>query len=141
MIRPSQEYLATHVETAAPGQLVVMLYDGALMALEKARSAAEQDPATRRFEGIIKNVAVARRILTELSMALDLSQGILPQKLFALYSYMSRRLSDALGPQGKSAIGEVAGMLLELQEAWRQACASGPAEQREPVACSVDLSC
>lgn len=141
MIRPNQEYLATHVETAAPGQLVVMLYDGALRALDKAKSAAEQDPATRRFEGIISNVATARRILTELSMALDFNQGLLPQKLFALYSYMSRRLSDALGPQGKSAIEEVACMLLELQEAWAEACAKEPDSPREPVACSVDLSC
>ena len=153
MTGPSQEYLASHVETASAGQLVVILYDRALRALERAKCAAgtpgsalrrtegavERDRPTQRFEEITNNVAIARRILTELLMALDFSQGILPKKLFALYSYMSRRLSDALRPDGKGVIEEVVGMLSELRGAWAEACGVEPTSPRELAACSVDL--
>jgi len=135
----SRRYHATQIETASPGELVVMLYNGALRALGRAQRAAEEDGA-QRFGQVASNIAVARQILAELSTSLDFNQGILPRRLFALYAYMARRLSDAIGTNGGPVIEEVSNLLRELREAWADACAQECGPPRA-VSQAVDVSC
>ena len=69
MRQPNKEYQISQVESASAGELVVMLYDGCLRALERASAAMQHDNPTLRVGGIIRNTAIAQEILTELQQA------------------------------------------------------------------------
>src|SRR5450759_1725523 len=91
-----QTYRANAVLTASPGQLVLMLYDGALTAMAIARDAfdrPEDDP--RRIEAINHQLQKAQNILHELQNGLNLEAGgEFAKTLDRLYDYHTRRLFE-----------------------------------------------
>src|SRR5882724_2629164 len=90
-------YRSNAVLTASPGQLVLMLFDGALKAMALAREAfdrAEEDP--RRIEAINHQLLKAQNILHELQNGLNLEAGgEFAKTLHRLYDYHTRRLFEA----------------------------------------------
>ena len=93
----ARTYRANSVLTASPGQLVLMLYDGVLKALARARAAFEQpgdDP--RRIELINQQLIHAQAILAELQSGLNMEAGgEFARTMDRLYDYHSRRLFEA----------------------------------------------
>ena len=72
----AQAYRAAAVLTASPGQLVLMLFDGALKSMAIAREAFDRPPSDfKRFEVINNHLVKAQRILAELQGGLDMEQG------------------------------------------------------------------
>ena len=72
----ARTYRANAVLTASPGQLVLMLYDGALKAMAIARDAFDRphdDP--RRIETINQQLLRAQAILAELQSGLNMEAG------------------------------------------------------------------
>ena len=106
------------VMSASPHQLIVMLFEGALSALVRARlflenkQVAEKGLALSRAINIIDNGLKA-----SLDMEVD---GGLPQNLAALYDYMVRRLLHANLHNDKEAIIEVEVLLTNIADAWKQ---------------------
>lgn len=116
-------YLATRVETATPGQLVLLLYDGGLRRLHQAQAALEQGD----FETGHRHLLRVQDILTELIVALDTdSGGEIAANLHRLYDYMYRTLVQANLDRDVSRVREVAGLLSDLRGAWAQALQIGP---------------
>lgn len=108
-------YRQTTVATASPLDLVIMLYDGAIRFLEQAKKAMAASDYSRQNENLTK----AQRIITELSVCLDLDRGgELARNLMSLYIYMNNRLAEANISDDQSALDEVAGNMRELREAW-----------------------
>src|SRR5687767_979528 len=93
----ARTYRANAVLTASPGQLVLMLYDGALKAMALARQGFENpadDP--RRIEVINHQLLKAQAILTELQNGLNMEVGgEFAQTMHRLYDYHNRRLLEA----------------------------------------------
>ncbi|THF65703.1 flagellar export chaperone FliS [Pseudothauera nasutitermitis] len=107
----------TGVEAASPHQLILMLYDGALLALRTAESAMEHDDIPRRGAAISKAIDI---ITNGLKVSLDLnSGGELAVRLDALYEYMADRLLYANLHNSQAALDEVSGLLAGLREAWQ----------------------
>ena len=82
----ARSYKAQSVQTASPGKLVLMLFDGCLRFTAAARKAFDEEEFTKRNEDINNNLIRAQNIVTELQSSLDMSvPGDLPGTLYRLY--------------------------------------------------------
>ena len=83
-INPYTQYQRTQIETADQGKLLLMLYEGALRFLGRARKALQdEDP-----EASNNNLVRVQDIVAELMASLDLEAGEVAASLFRLYEYM-----------------------------------------------------
>ena len=114
----SQVNLETAVQSADPHQLILMLYDGALLSLAEATVAIEQKDVPKRAKSISRAIAI---IQDGLHASLDVEAGgELAQRLAALYDYMVERLTQANATNNAAAVQEVSGLLRTLREAWAE---------------------
>ena len=117
----ARTYRATSILTASPGQLVLMLYDGALkaMALSREAFAATEDP--RRIETINTQLLKAQAILTELQNGLNMEAGgEFARTMHRLYDYHNRRLFEANIRKQVEPVIEVERLVRDLRDAWAQ---------------------
>jgi len=126
----ARTYRANAVLTASPGQLVLMLYDGALKSLALAREAFAQPAENpRRIAVINEQLLKAQSILNELQSGLNLAAGgEFAATLQRLYDYHNRRLFEANLRKREEPVIEVEKLLLELREAWARMLAQGADE-------------
>lgn len=131
----ARTYRANSVLTASPGQLVLMLYDGALKAMALARDGfarPEDDP--RRFAIINEHLQKAQAIIGELQGGLNLEAGgEFAQTMHRLYEYHGRRLFEANLRKDEGPVVEVERLVRELREAWAQMLAQGAGTATERV--------
>ncbi|MGD0452445.1 MAG: flagellar export chaperone FliS [Solirubrobacteraceae bacterium] len=112
-------YRRGEVLSATPGQLVVMLYDGARRFLRQAVSAMDAGEVERAHT----TLRYGERIISHLDGTLDFDQGDLPQRLHMIYVFCLSQLNAARISQDTSKVEEVSGLLGELREAWSQVAA------------------
>ena len=105
--------------TAPPGQIVLMLYEGAIRSLERALPGfALEDPAQANML-VHNNLQRAQDILRELNYALNMEQGgECATTLRSLYEYFDRRLLESNLQKQAHGVKEVIGLLTELRDAW-----------------------
>jgi flagellar secretion chaperone FliS len=112
---PYEQYKNTQISTATPGQLVVMLYDGAIKFCKMAILGIEN----KNVETTSNNLIKVQNIVHELKISLDKKAGgDISETLESLYEYMMRRLIEANMKKDDKIIKEVQVMLEELREAW-----------------------
>lgn len=135
----ARTYRANAVLTASPGQLVLMLFDGALRALAQSRDAfGRPETDLRRIEIINQQLLKAQAIIAELQGGLNFtSGGEVAQTLNRLYDYYNRRLQEANLRKQVAPVEEVERMIGELRGGWAEMLAQqGRHAAAEPV-CSV----
>jgi flagellar protein FliS len=118
----AKAYRDTAVLTASPGQLVLMLFDGALKSLAIAREAFER-PKTdfKRLEVINRQLLKAQSILAELQGGVNVETGgEFAKTMHGLYSYHMRRLFEANMRKQVEPVIEVQGLVRELRDAWAE---------------------
>jgi flagellar protein FliS len=110
--------LETGIASASPHKLIVMLYDGALVALLSAKTNIAANNIAAKGTAISKAITI---IDNGLRASLDKEAGgEIAANLDALYDYMSRRLLHANLKNDVPAIEEVHRLLSDLREAWVQ---------------------
>ncbi|MDY6906308.1 MAG: flagellar export chaperone FliS [Thermodesulfobacteriota bacterium] len=111
------QYRQTELKTADKGKLIVLLYDGAVKYLHQAK----QCIVDKDIVGTCSKINAAQDIITELQYSLDMDNGgIIAEKLFGLYQFMTLHLIKAkIQRDGTDKIDEVIGMLKTLNEGWR----------------------
>lgn len=116
---PWKSYRETATLTASPGQIVLMLYDGAIASLERSLPGfSHSDPAESNMI-IHNNLQRARNIIRELNLSLDMKQGgEIARELRRLYDYFERRLWESNLKKNSSGVGEVIRHLSEIRNAW-----------------------
>lgn len=133
-----QTYKANAVLTASPGQLVLMLYDGALKAMAIAQDAFDRTDDPKRIEIINHQLQKAQNIVLELQSGLNLEAGgEFAKTLFRLYDYHNRRLFEANVRKDPALLREVEGLVRSLRDAWAEMLAkqeSPPVESLRGVA-------
>jgi flagellar protein FliS len=113
-----QVYRQTQAETAAPGELVVMLYRGAARFVGSAVEAIE----ARNVQAAHNNLIRAQAVISELAETLDLAGGgEIATNLTQIYEYMNYRLVEANLRKDAAPAREVEQLLRELLPAWEQA--------------------
>lgn len=106
----------TSVDSATPHQLILMLYDGALLSLRTAGTAMQSKNIPAKGAAVSKAIDI---ITNGLKASLDLEAGgELAGRLDALYEYMTERLLYANLHNNQAALEEVSGLLASLREAW-----------------------
>ena len=115
---PYAQYQRVGVETADRGRLLLMLYEGALRFLRRARKSLYD----RDLEGANNNLLRAEDIVSELMASLDLENGgKIADGLFRLYDYMYRLLLEANLKKDPQPLDQVEKMLEELRDTWKEA--------------------
>ena len=116
---PWKSYRQTATLTAPPGQIVLMLFDGAIRSLERALVGfSYSDPGEANMT-IHNNLFRAQQIIRELNHALNLEQGgEFAVTLRRLYDYFDRRLAESNHRKRREGIDEVIRHLTELRNAW-----------------------
>lgn len=113
-----KQYQQTQVQTASPEKILIMLYDGAIQFLNKAKIGIQN----RNIEETHNNIVGAQRIITEFMNTLDMkSGGQVAVNLFNLYEYLHHRLVQANLKKDAEMIDEVLGHLKELKSTWEEA--------------------
>jgi flagellar protein FliS len=111
----SKAYLRTKVMTAGPGQLRLMLFDGALRFAEKARTGLATNDQEAAFEGTDR----CQRILLELITGLDPQHDPeLCERLAGLYTFLYTRLIEAHRQRDAAIVDEVIKLLAYERETW-----------------------
>src|SRR5438105_7465885 len=113
-----QMYRQTQAQTAAPGELVVMLYRGAVRFVTSAIEGIESKDIAAAHNGLVR----AQAIITELHHTLDMQRGgDVARNLAGIYEYMSNRLVEANIHKDAAPAREVQTLLRELLPAWEAA--------------------
>ena len=116
---PWKSYRRIATQTAPPGQLVLMLFDGAIRSLDRALLGFNSQDVGERNATIHNNLQHAVDILRELNSSLDLEAGgQLADTLRNLYAYFERRLHESNVRKSRKGIDEVLPMLKQLRDAW-----------------------
>lgn len=127
----ARTYRANAVLTASPGQLVLMLYDGALKALAIARAAFDRPDDPRRIEVINQQLLKAQNIVSELQDGLNFEVGgEFAQTMNRLYDYHHRRLFEANLRKQVEPVIEVERLLKQLRDAWAEMLAQHDGSER-----------
>ncbi len=117
----ARTYQAQSVLSASPGQLILMLYDGALRFLGHARDALLQpEESPRRIELINTNLIKAQNIIAELQACLNGDAGDHAKNLDRLYDYYLRRLFLANLKKDVEPVEEVERLLRTLRDGWAE---------------------
>ena len=115
---PYTKYQESQTLTADPGTLVLMLYDGGIAALKRAKQMLEA-PSYRHDE-FSKEIVKAQNIVMELIASLNFDAGEIAQNLWRLYEYMVWQLRRADFQKDPNLIEDVLSHLTSLHEAWQQ---------------------
>ena len=108
--------LETGVAAASPHQLIIMLYEGAELAVRMAIKHLNEGDLTRKSASITKAGSI---IQDGLRAALDPQQGgEIAQRLDTLYGYMNQRLTLGHLKNETAPLEEVLALLRELHGAW-----------------------
>lgn len=117
----NQVSVETGVTSASPHKLILMLFDGAIMALGAAQHQMSEGNIPAKGQNISKAIEI---IDNGLRASLDLEAGgELADRLYALYDYMTARLLHANLHNDLAAIEEVSHLLGELRSAWEEIAA------------------
>ena len=107
----------TGVESANPHKLILMLFEGAIEALAKAKLHIKHNEIAKKGEILSKAIMI---IDHGLKASLDMNAGgELAYHLQALYDYMTNRLLIANLKNDIEIIDEVNKLLNELYSAWK----------------------
>ncbi|KJM59182.1 flagellar export chaperone FliS [Pluralibacter gergoviae] len=112
-----QSDLAIQAAAASPHQLVLMLFNGLMDELVRAKSHL----AARRFERKAQSINKCIDILNALTSSLDFDKGgELAVSLANLYDYCVYRLYDASHQLSVAIIEEVESILGNIQQGWEK---------------------
>ena len=114
-------YKSISVETASPGKIVLMLFDGAIKFMDMALAGFDIEDTRRKNETIHNNIQKTQNIVSELQSSLDKKAAEkFSQTMYDLYTYMNKLLQEANAKKEKKPIQEVSKLLKELREAWAE---------------------
>lgn len=107
----------TGVMAADAHRLILMLFEGARLAIAEARLHMQRNETAAKGEAISKAIMI---IDHGLKASLDVEAGGgMAEKLYALYEYMTSRLLFANLKNELKALDEVGSLLGELHGAWQ----------------------
>lgn len=113
-------YLRAKVQTASGGELIIMLYEKAILNLKVASESLELEE--KDFVKASKNIQNAQEIILELLYSLDIESGSdFAKKMAGLYAFINKELSEANIEKSNKRIEPIIQQLEVLLSAWKKA--------------------
>ncbi|WP_282141028.1 flagellar export chaperone FliS [Cytobacillus oceanisediminis] len=113
---PYQSYQQNSVNTASPGELTLMLYNGCLKFIHQAKKAIEEKNIEMKNTNIQKAQSIIQELMVTLNMDIEVSKNMM-----SLYDFMNRRLMEANIKNDASILDEVEGLVTEFRDTWKEA--------------------
>ena len=108
-------YKKMQIETSDPATLILMLYDRAIVLLDKAKNEIIEKQYEEKGYSLIK----ANEIIAELAGSLDMEKGgEIATSLSRLYNFVMREIIDADTNLNTNAIDNARRIVSELRESW-----------------------
>ncbi|MBG9544731.1 flagellar biosynthesis protein FliS [Cytobacillus firmus] len=111
-----QSYQQNSVNTASPGELTLMLYNGCLKFINLAKKAIDD----KNMEDKNVNLLKAQKIIQELMVTLNMDAEI-SKNMMTLYDFIHNRLIEANTKNDLAILEEAEGFVTEFRDAWKQA--------------------
>ena len=115
MKNPHQAYANNAVNTASPGDLTLMLYNGCIKFIHFAKKSMSDN----KIEEKNKNIQKAQSIVRELSITLN-TDTEMAKNMLSLYEYLNERLMEANIKNDPAILDEVEGFVTEFRDTWKQ---------------------
>lgn len=112
---PYKSYQQNSVNTASPGDLTLMLYNGCLKFIHQAKKAIGE----KNIEVKNTNIQKAQNIISELMVTLNMDLEV-SKNMMSLYDYMNRRLMEANIKNDAAILDEVEGLVTEFRNTWKE---------------------
>lgn len=113
-----KQYQTSNITTATPEKLMIMLFDGAIQFLQKAKTAI----AEKNLQERSVNIESARKIVRELMRTIDLENGNdVSKSLFKLYNTMAMKLIKANVSKNTNLIDEVLEDMMNIRWGFQKA--------------------
>lgn len=111
----ADSYKKMQIETADPATLVLMLFDRAIVLLDKAKN----EIIEKQYEEKGYSLTKANEIIAELTGSLDMEKGgEIATSLSRLYNFVMREIVDANINLNTNAIDNARRIVSELRESW-----------------------
>lgn len=108
-------YANSKIATATPGDLTLMLYDGAIKFCNIAIMGLEESDLEKAHNNIVK----VENILTEFQITLNRKYPV-AEDFDAIYKYLKERLVEANVKKDKEILQEVLEHLRSLRDTWKE---------------------
>ncbi|GAX60022.1 flagellin-specific chaperone [Candidatus Scalindua japonica] len=135
----NKSYRKLQVETASPIDLVIMLYDRAIVLFDKAR----KEILDKQYEAKGHTLNKATSIIFELLSTLDKEKGgEIATSLSGLYNFVLREITDANTNLNTKALDNAKKVMSELRESWNNIKDNKELDvnTREHFSSSIDIS-
>ena len=121
MNQNAASYKKAAILSASPERLILMLYDGALHAMNEAKRGFEIEDLKLRNEAISNNLIKAQNIFGELQRSLRLDKGgEFADRMFGLYGFYLMKLIEANFKKAEEPIDTVIRLFSEIRDAWEE---------------------
>ncbi|MBK1880465.1 flagellar export chaperone FliS [Pelagicoccus mobilis] len=118
-------YKRAAIMSASPERLILMLYDGALAAMKRAKEGFTiTNNIKMRNETISNNLIKAQNIFAELQRSLKIEKDDdFADRMFNLYDFYNVKLNEANFKKIEEPIDTVIRLFQEIRDAWAEAMA------------------
>ncbi|WP_067842159.1 flagellar export chaperone FliS [Amphibacillus sediminis] len=110
-----QAYKMNSVNTASPGELTLMLYNGCLKFLKFAKKGMEAKDMELKNTNIQKAQAIINELMLTLDQSIDIANQMMP-----LYDYINQRLIDANIHNNLESLDEAYEMVESFRDTWKE---------------------
>lgn len=108
-------YKQNATNTASPGELTLMLYNGCLKFINRAKLAIEEENIEQRNENIARAEAIMRELMVTLKTDSDIGKNML-----ALYDFIVHLLIQANVKNDLKALEEAEGFVKDFRDTWKE---------------------
>ncbi|MED2970967.1 flagellar export chaperone FliS [Fictibacillus sp. B-59209] len=112
---PYQSYQNNSVQTASPGELTLMLYNGCLKFITQAKQAIQNKNLQEKNTNCLKAQKIIQELMVTLNMDAPVSQTLMP-----MYDYLNRRLIEANIQGSVEILDEVESFVAEFRDTWKE---------------------
>ncbi|MED3882525.1 flagellar export chaperone FliS [Priestia megaterium] len=112
---PYQAYQQGAVQTASPGELTLMLYNGCLKFIKLARTGIQEKNIELKNTNLLK----AQNIIQELMVTLDTNVQV-AKSMMAMYDYINQCLIEANTKNSIVSLDEAEQYVTEFRDTWKQ---------------------
>jgi flagellar protein FliS len=106
--------LEAEMSVADPHRVIQLLMNGLMERLAMAKGAIDR----KDYEAKAVAISKAQAIINGLQDSIDMTQGEISERLYALYDYMKQRVMDASINMDKQPLDEVANLMITIKLAW-----------------------
>jgi flagellar secretion chaperone FliS len=112
---PYQSYKQNSVNTASPGELTLMLYNGCLKFIHLAKNSIVEKNIEVKNTNLLKAQKIIQELMVTLNMELEVSKNMM-----SLYDYLNRRLIEANIKSDIGILNEVEELITDFRDTWKQ---------------------